>query len=46
MTDTFNDRVEVFDNEGRFLFEWGGYGHAAGQFYLPMGIGVGPDGRI
>jgi DNA-binding beta-propeller fold protein YncE len=46
VTDTYNHRVQVFDNDGAFLLQWGGYGSAPGQFYRPMGIGVGPDGRI
>lgn len=46
VTDTYNHRVQVFDNDGAFLMQWGGYGSGPGQFYRPMGIGVASDGRI
>ena len=46
VTDTYNHRVQVFDNDGAFLLQWGGYGYGPGQFYRPMGIGVAADGRI
>lgn len=46
VTDTYNHRVQVFDNDGTFLLEWGGYGFGPGQFYRPMGIGVAADGKI
>ena len=46
VTDTYNHRVQVFDNDGAFLLQWGSYGSAPGQFYRPMGIGIAADGRI
>jgi sugar lactone lactonase YvrE len=46
VTDTYNHRVQVFDNNGGFLMQWGGYGSSPGQFYRPMGIGVAADGKI
>ncbi|MBN1660244.1 MAG: TIGR03663 family protein [Anaerolineae bacterium] len=57
VTDSDNDRVQVFDDEGRLLRVWGshcaldtGLGCAtpggAGQFQEPWGIAVGPDGRV
>jgi len=57
VTDSDNDRVQVFDGEGRLLRTWGsrcaldtGLGCATttgeGQFQEPWGIAVGPDGRV
>jgi DNA-binding beta-propeller fold protein YncE len=46
VTDTYNNRVQVFDNNGVFLLQWGEYGYGPGQFYRPMGMGIAADGRI
>jgi sugar lactone lactonase YvrE len=46
VTDTHNHRVHVFDNDGTFLRQWGGFGTDPGQFYRPMGIAIASDGRI
>ncbi len=57
VTDSDNDRVQVFDAEGRLLHTWGsrcaldtGLGCTTpggeGQFQEPWGIAVGPDGRV
>jgi DNA-binding beta-propeller fold protein YncE len=41
-----NARVHKFSKEGRHLFSWGEPGTGAGQFRLPHGIAVGPDGTV
>jgi DNA-binding beta-propeller fold protein YncE len=41
-----NGRVVVFDAQGRRVREWGQRGRAPGQFNLPHGIAVGPDGTV
>ena len=41
-----NGRVVVFDAEGRKVREWGQRGRGPGQFNLPHGIAVGPDGTV
>ena len=46
VTDTGNKRVQVFDPDGRFVFQWGGGGVLAGYLDEPVGIAVGPDGAI
>lgn len=57
ITDTNNRRVCVFDNAGRFIFEFGSYGEAippglaesnwqGGQFAFPYGIAIADNGRI
>ena len=41
-----NSRVVRFNSEGRYEFEWGGAGHAPGQFDLPHGLAVDRSGRV
>ncbi len=41
-----NARVHKFSKEGQHLFSWGEPGTGAGQFRLPHGIAVGPDGTV
>jgi sugar lactone lactonase YvrE len=45
--DTNNHRIQVFDNNGDFLFKWGSYGTTAdGAFNYPTSIALSPDGKI
>ena len=57
VTDTNNNRVAVFDRNGRFLFEFGGFGIAKplpgyettwedGLFNYPLGIDVDDEGNV
>jgi uncharacterized protein (TIGR03663 family) len=48
VADTWNQRIEVFSKDGRFLRQWGGtpIGAAPGQFYGPRSIAVSRDGRV
>ena len=39
-------RIQVFTGTGQFLTQWGTYGTGPGQFYKPIGVGVGTDGRV
>lgn len=41
-----NGRVVVFDAAGRKVRQWGQRGKGPGQFNLPHGIAVGPDGTV
>lgn len=34
------DRIQKFDSEGNYLFEWGGHGSELGQFLRPQGITI------
>ena len=44
--DGVNNRVVVYDAQGKFRFTFGSGGIAAGDFNFPLGITAGPDGKI
>lgn len=46
VTDTMNNRVEIFDADGNFLSEFGKHGDGPGYFARPKGIAVDCDGHI
>ena len=46
VADTGNKRIQVFDSQGRFAFQWGGGGVLEGYLDEPVGIAVGPDGNV
>ncbi len=46
VTDTGNKRVQVFDADGQFLAQWGGFGVEDGQMDEPVGIAVDQEGYI
>jgi len=46
VTDTGNKRVQVFDPDGQFLDQWGGFGVADGQMDEPVGIAIDEEGYI
>ncbi|MCO5214924.1 MAG: TIGR03663 family protein [Thermomicrobiales bacterium] len=46
VTDTGNERVQVFTKDGTFVKSFGGYGSDDGQFIEPTGIAIAPDGSI
>jgi DNA-binding beta-propeller fold protein YncE len=46
VTDTFNNRVEIFDADGGFIRAFGKNGDGAGHFERPKGIAVDCDGHI
>lgn len=46
VTDTGNERVQVFGLDGTFRRAWGGFGSAANQLIEPVGIAVGDDGVV
>lgn len=45
VTDTNNQRVEIFDANGNFSGAWGSNGNGDEQFKEPRGIGVNKDGN-
>jgi DNA-binding beta-propeller fold protein YncE len=46
VTDTLNDRVEVFDADGSFISTFGKNGDGPGFFERPKGIAVDGDGHV
>lgn len=42
VADAHNNRVQVFDLDGTYLFQWGGTGAADGQFRRNRGLGATP----
>lgn len=46
VTDTLNDRVEIFDADGNFISTFGKPGDGPGYFARPKGIAVDSDGHI
>jgi sugar lactone lactonase YvrE len=45
-TPTYSSRVQVFDEQGQYLTDWGSFGSNDGQFANPQSIAALPDGRI
>jgi DNA-binding beta-propeller fold protein YncE len=46
VTDTLNDRVEIFDADGAFISTFGKNGDGPGNFARPKGIAIDSDGHI
>jgi len=46
VTDTLNNRVEIFDADGNFISQFGKHGDGPGYFARPKGIAVDGDGHI
>jgi DNA-binding beta-propeller fold protein YncE len=46
VADYGNNRIQVFDDEGRAKHAWGSEGSKPGQFHYPRNVSVDPLGRI
>ena len=46
ITDYLNGGVQVFSDEGEFLWAWGAGGQGEGEFNRPTSITFGQDGKI
>ncbi len=46
VTDTSNNRMNVYDSNGNFIKEFGHFSGSAGNFFSPQGLDIGKDGRI
>jgi DNA-binding beta-propeller fold protein YncE len=46
VTDTFNDRIEIFDADGQFISTFGKNGDSPADFERPKGIAIDSDGHI
>jgi len=46
VSDTYNDRIEVFDADGTFIRTWGKNGDGPGDFARPKGVAIDADGHV
>ena len=46
IVDRDNNRIQVFDKNGTFLFKWGKEGTGDGEFTLPYGLDVDKEGNV
>lgn len=46
ITDTMNARVQIFDQDGKFIRSFGEFGDSPGTFARPKGIGIDSEGHI
>ena len=46
VSDTGNNRIQVFDGEGKFIRKWGTVGGDDYQFRLPMGLSLSRSGLV
>ena len=46
MSDRGNDRIQVFDPQGRFLRKWGIRGSGDGEFIQPQGLAIDSYGDV
>ena len=46
VSDTYNDRVEIFDADGNFIRAFGKNGDGPGDFARPKGIAIDRDGHV
>jgi len=46
VADTYNNRIQVFDNSGTFMKAWGQKGTGSGSFAAPYDVAVDGDGNV
>ena len=46
MSEYGNDRIQVFDPQGRFLRKWGSEGNGDGEFIQPQGLAIDSNGDV
>ncbi|MBN1979311.1 MAG: TIGR03663 family protein [Anaerolineae bacterium] len=46
VADTGNKRIQVFEPDGDFAFQWGGGGALAGYLDEPVGVAIGPRDEV
>ena len=46
VSDTENNRIQVFDSSGKFLYKFGKYGHENGEFDEPYDMALDSSGRL
>ncbi|MGD8500375.1 MAG: 6-bladed beta-propeller, partial [Phycisphaerales bacterium] len=46
VADRFNNRIQKFDSDGKFIAKWGSWGSGDGQFIFPPGLAVTASGNV
>jgi DNA-binding beta-propeller fold protein YncE len=46
VVDGVNNKIKVFDQNGKFVFSFGEKGSLNGQFMFPLGVGIDNSGRV
>jgi hypothetical protein len=46
VSDTYNNRIQIFTSTGTFITKWDSYGSGDGQFITPEGIALDKNGNI
>ena len=46
VSDSYNHRIQKFTSDGNFITKWGKEGDGEGEFDIPRGIAVGPEGNV
>jgi len=46
VADTYNNRIQVFDNSGTFMKTWGQKGNGSGSMALPYDVAVDSEGSV
>jgi len=46
VSDRGNDRIQVFEPQGRFLLKWGIRGSGDGEFSQPQGLAIDSEGNV
>ena len=46
VSDTYNNRIEIFDADGNFIRAWGKSGDRPGYFSRPKGLAIDSDGHV
>ena len=46
MSDSYNHRIQIFDDQGHYLDQFGGKGNLNHQLDLPLGLSIDSDGNI
>jgi DNA-binding beta-propeller fold protein YncE len=46
VADSYNNRVQVFSEDGKYITQWGGMGFLRSAFRVASGIALGPGGNV
>ena len=46
VADRFNHRVQVFENDGKYLTSFGSFGTRPGEFDQPIGLAINSSGQV